>query len=170
MEHKKQSRKRFHEPCIPEPDVLRAALYQNLLTHSRALKSLQKYYKDMQEREKTLADILSTLKGGYNPNYQDMAVLEAVRGWDAYNGDDKPEGAETSEEAAKEEQVAAEDTSEIGEWTEDQIEHQLDALITRDYESLLIEHDEHMALMQDADGSVCTSSPRCARKRRPGID
>ncbi|EJD53947.1 endoplasmic reticulum protein [Auricularia subglabra TFB-10046 SS5] len=129
MEHKKQS-----------------PLYQSLLTHSRALKSLNKYYKEQQEREKTLADILAALKTGYNPNYQDMAVLEAVRGWDAYNGEDEQPGAETTESAAG---AQEEEHLEEGEWSEDQIEHQLEGLINRDYESLLIEHDEHMARLEE---------------------
>ncbi|KZW03841.1 hypothetical protein EXIGLDRAFT_599996 [Exidia glandulosa HHB12029] len=135
MEHKKQS-----------------PLYQSLITHSRALKSLQQYYKDLQEREKTLADILSALKGGYNPNYQDMAVLEAVRGWDAYNGADDQKDSEVVVPVV--EGAVEDEEPEPGMWSEDQIEHQLDGLINRDYESLLIEHDEHMALMDSEDGSV----------------
>jgi len=56
------------------------ALYTSLVTHHNALKSLQREHKKRLEREKQLSDILDTLRHGYNPNYQDMAVLEAVRG------------------------------------------------------------------------------------------
>ncbi|CAG8691223.1 10007_t:CDS:10, partial [Acaulospora colombiana] len=79
LNHKKQSRKRLHLPStlsgIPLNPVL--ALFQSLEKHSNALKSLQTQYKSLQEREKQLSDVLRNLKEGYNPNYQDMAVLEA---------------------------------------------------------------------------------------------
>ena len=47
---------------------------------------MKREYDKLKEDEKTLADILSQLRAGYNPNYQDMAVLEAVRGWEFYAG------------------------------------------------------------------------------------
>ncbi|KAH7100583.1 endoplasmic reticulum protein [Auriculariales sp. MPI-PUGE-AT-0066] len=129
MEHKRQS-----------------PLYQELLVHSRALKSLQTYYRDLQEREKTLADILSTLKGGYNPNYQDMAVLEAVRGWDAYSGGDSTSDdivpVTTSEEGSTPEALE-------GDWLEDEIDNKVDNLLGHDYENLLIQHDEHVSQGND---------------------
>ena len=88
-----------------------------------------------------------------------MAVLEAVRGWDAYNGEEESGDAAEGEAAAAPE----EEQLEEGEWSEDQIEHQLDSLVNRDYESLLIEHDEHMArLDEDAEeASVCESAFFC---------
>ena len=65
------------------------------------------------EREKALGDILDSLRTGYNPNYQDMAVLEAVRGWEHFAGltdindvkkdEEASEGEESSEETAEEE-------------------------------------------------------------------
>jgi len=44
--------------------------------------SLLHQNKALQEREKALSDVLRNLKEGYNPNYQDMAILEAVCGWE----------------------------------------------------------------------------------------
>jgi protein kinase C substrate 80K-H len=54
-----------------------------LLAH---LKSLQKEHKKHPEREKALGDILNSLRAGYSPNYQDMTVLEAIRGWETLAG------------------------------------------------------------------------------------
>jgi protein kinase C substrate 80K-H len=73
-------------------DKRNLALYQSLLKHSEALKSLQGQYKQLLDREKALSEVLKNLKQGYNPNYQDMAVLEAVRGWDGLNPEKTEEG------------------------------------------------------------------------------
>jgi protein kinase C substrate 80K-H len=62
------------------------ALMQSLDTHRKALKSLKREHDKHHEREKALGQILDTLRTGYNPNYQDMAVLEAVRGWEELAG------------------------------------------------------------------------------------
>ena len=51
-----------------------------------ALRALKRSYEELLEKEKTLSDILSALRAGYNPNYQDMAVLNAVRGWEYHAG------------------------------------------------------------------------------------
>jgi len=120
-------------------------LYTTLQTHSKALKSVHQYYLQYQERAAALGEILSNLKEGYNPNYQDMAVLEAVRGWDALNA---PEEEETEEEKKE---VKVEDKL----WTEDQIKYQLDGLLNKDYPGLLIEHDTHLAKAEeDAQSSL----------------
>jgi len=116
LEHKKQS-----------------PLFQSLLTHKTALKSLQKAYQKHTEREKQLGDILEALKGGYNPNYQDMAVLEAVKGWEALN-----------EEKTEEVTVTSDPSLEDREWTEEQLRYQLDPLLNGDYVALLLSHDDHL--------------------------
>lgn len=157
LEHRKSSRKfaAFHLFCMTSA----SALYQSLLTHSRALKALQKYHNELQEKERTLADILTSLKNGYNPNYQDMAVLEAVRGWESYSSPtDEPVIAEVG--AIDEDEKEDKGTEDEGEWTEDQIKHQLDGLLSQNYESLLIEHDDHIARQDEESGSVCAST-RC---------
>ncbi|KAI0773737.1 endoplasmic reticulum protein [Fomes fomentarius] len=132
----------------------KSPLYQSLMTHVTALKSLQLEHKLHLEREKALGDILDSLRTGYNPNYQDMAVLEAVRGWEQIAGlphindvgkDDQEE--EKSEEEASTEDVEAEDSEEgegDGLWTAMQLEHQLDDLLKTDYDALLLEHDKHL--------------------------
>ncbi len=124
------------------------------MTHVTALKSLQLEHKLHLEREKALGDILDSLRTGYNPNYQDMAVLEAVRGWEQIAGlphindvgkDDQEE--EKSEEEASTEDVEAEDSEEgegDGLWTAMQLEHQLDDLLKTDYDALLLEHDNYL--------------------------
>lgn len=115
-----------------------SALYQSLLTHRNALKSLRKVHKNHLDREKQLGDILEALKGGYNPNYQDMAVLEAVRGWEALSGEKQEEPADSADSADLPE-------LEEGEWTEEQLEHQLDEVIlNQDYVALLVAHESHL--------------------------
>ena len=125
------------------------ALYTSLITHHNALKSLQREHKKHLEREKQLSDILDTLRHGYNPNYQDMAVLEAVRGWKYLaglphiteagreEGSDEEDGATSQVDDAKEE-------LEEGEWSAQQLEQQLDELLNVDHTSLLIEHDSYV--------------------------
>jgi protein kinase C substrate 80K-H len=121
-------------------------LYQSLLVHHTALNSLQKEHKKHLEREKALGDILTSLRTGYNPNYQDMAVLEAVRGWEALaglphindvrKGDDG--GADTTAETSKTE----DDIEDEGLWNAEKIEKELDQLLRTDHVTLLLEHDQ----------------------------
>lgn len=107
------------------------ALYQSFLIHKTALKSLKRIHEAHLEREKQLGDILDALKKGYNPNYQDMAVLEAVRGWEATSEQPVVEVSEPPEDQPFEER----------EWTEEQIKYQLDGLLNQDHMSLLLQHD-----------------------------
>lgn len=118
------------------------------MTHYWALKSLQRVHEEHLRREKALGDILDTLRSGYNPNYQDMAVLEAVRGWEHFAGlphinDVKKDEDETQEEAESLEETS-EEPLEKGIWTETQLEHQLNGLLDTDYDSLLLEHEKHI--------------------------
>ncbi|KAM5532645.1 hypothetical protein V8D89_013689 [Ganoderma adspersum] len=127
-------------------------LYQSLKTHYTALKSLQREHKKQLEREKALGDILDQLRTGYNPNYQDMAVLEAVRGWEQLAGlphiNDVGKEDENADELGSDdvEDAAADEEEELeeGMWTAMQLEHQLDDLLRTDYDGLLIEHDKHV--------------------------
>lgn len=125
------------------------ALYASLLTHHNALKSLQREHKKHLERERQLSDILDTLRHGYNPNYQDMAVLEAVRGWEFLAG--LPHiGEAEREEGSDEEDEATANTDEVkeeledGEWSTEQLEQELDELLHVDHVSLLMEHDSYV--------------------------
>ncbi|TFK28627.1 endoplasmic reticulum protein [Coprinopsis marcescibilis] len=126
-------------------------LYKQMLTHNIALKSLQREYKKHVAREQSLGNILDALRTGYNPNYQDMAVLEAVRGWeelaglphinDVKKGDsDDVDDDSSSDVPDKEEPEPVDD----GLWTADQVEHQIDNVINTDYTALLLEHEEHI--------------------------
>ncbi|KAF8164847.1 glucosidase II beta subunit-like-domain-containing protein [Crassisporium funariophilum] len=125
----------------------KSPLYQSLLTHNTALKSLQREHNKHLEREKALGQILDTLRTGYNPNYQDMAVLEAVRGWEELAGlphvNDVGKDDETKEES-KEEESKTDEELEPGMWSATQLEHQMDGLLGTDYVSLLLEHEEHI--------------------------
>ncbi|KAF8171838.1 glucosidase II beta subunit-like-domain-containing protein [Pholiota molesta] len=121
-------------------------LYESFLTHNNALKSLQREYERHLEREKALGDILDALRTGYNPNYQDMAVLEAVRGWEELAGlphiNDVGKESESTESTQEEAVIAEEEALEEGEWTEDDIKLKLSGLLNTDYVSLLLEHEE----------------------------
>lgn len=150
LAHKQESRKYTHN-CYPTRHSIflkTLALYKTLITHSNALKSLQREHKKHLEREKALGDILDSLRSGYNPNYQDMAVLEAVRGWEFLAGlphinqvdKEDSESHEDTETEAKDAGVLLEE----GEWTAEQLENELDSLAETDYVSLLLEHEEHI--------------------------
>lgn len=136
-------------PCtLNTPHWLFLALFQSLLTHHRALKSLQRVHQEHLQREKNLGDILDNLRSGYNPNYQDMAVLEAVRGWEHFAGlphinDIKKDDDESDDESPSEDEETTEEPLEEGAWTETQLEHQLDDLLGTDHDTLLLEHERH---------------------------
>lgn len=125
------------------------ALYTSLITHHNALKSLQRELKKHLEREKQLSDILDTLRHGYNPNYQDMAVLEAVRGWEYLAGiphttdADREEGSDEEDEVISQVDGAKVELEE-GEWSTQELEQGLDELLSVDHMSLLIEHDSYV--------------------------
>jgi protein kinase C substrate 80K-H len=144
------------------------ALYRSLLDHSNALKSLQREHKRHLEREKALGEILNTLRSGYNPNYQDMAVLEAVRGWEELAGlphinDVRKDGdsAESKEDVQKSES----ETDGGGEgdgkeqddnmWSAEKLEKELDGLVGTDYVSLLLEYEEHIHSPHHDETSIC---------------
>ncbi|KAH9978251.1 glucosidase II beta subunit-like-domain-containing protein [Lactifluus volemus] len=123
-------------------------LYTSLITHHSALKSLQREHKKHVEREKQLSDILDTLRRGYNPNYQDMAVLEAVRGWEYLAGlphigeAEREEGVDEEEETTQTDK--ADEELEEGEWSALQLEQELDGLLNVDHISLLMEHEAYV--------------------------
>ena len=105
------------------------------------------------EREKQLGDILDGLRRGYNPNYQDMAVLEAVRGWEQLANlrplgeAELEEGSDGDEDGYEEIPIHIEENEEElkeGEWTSVQLENELDGLLGVDHISLLMEHDAHV--------------------------
>jgi protein kinase C substrate 80K-H len=132
-----------------------SALYQSLITHHNALKSLQREHKKHLEREKALGNILDALRTGYNPNYQDMAVLEAVRGWEELAGLSHIGATEEVKEGEIEEKVEAVEATEDlepGTWTAEQLNDELDALLEADHVSLLLEHEEH--IQSPAEGSI----------------
>jgi protein kinase C substrate 80K-H len=72
-----------------------------------------------------------------------MAVLEAVRGWEAIEG--LPHiGSSEAEQAKEEPAQEPEEPLEEGAWTEAQLEHQLDGLIEQDYLSLILSHESYL--------------------------
>lgn len=124
------------------------ALYQALVKQHNALKSLKQEYEKHLERERILGDILNNLRSNYNPNYQDMAVLEAVRGWEYQANlphiNDVNKDDQNVEEDPAELGVDEPEEIEEGIWTAEELERDLPVLLHTDYESLLIEHDKHV--------------------------
>lgn len=125
------------------------ALYLSLVEHNKALRALKREHDKHVEREAALGQILDSLRTGYNPNYQDMAVLEAVRGWEELAGlphinDVGKENTETPAEATTEESTDNEDEDDYESWTKAQIDTQLDSILYTDYVSLMLEHEEHI--------------------------
>ncbi|KAG6897675.1 hypothetical protein C0992_012424 [Termitomyces sp. T32_za158] len=131
-------------------------LYQSLLDHAEALSALQREHKKHLEREKALGDILHSLRSNYNPNYQDMAVLEAVRGWEELAGlphIGEVEGGEAGDNVPAKEEPTTPDGDE-NPWTQERLDNELDTLLKADYVSLLLEHDEHIRAPHEV--SLCT--------------
>ena len=124
---------------------------QSLDTHRKALKSLKREHDKHLEREKALGEILGALRTGYNPNYQDMAVLEAVRGWEELAGlphiNDVGKD-ETAKTEVKSEENSPEESVESGMWSTSQLESGLNELLESDHISLLLEHEEHIQAPQ----------------------
>ena len=116
------------------------------MAHAVALKSLRREYKKHSEREQLLGSILETLSSGYNPNYQDMAVLEAVRGWQQLSGTGKSGNEEENTADGGESTTPKEEDVEVGLWSADEIQRDLDGLLETDYISLLLAHEEHIRL------------------------
>ena len=125
---------------------------QSLDAHRKALKSLKREHDKHHDRELALGQILDILRTGYNPNYQDMAVLEAVRGWEELAGlphindvgrDDEAKDQVRSKESSPEEEV------ESDMWSPSQLESGLDDLVNSDHVSLLFEHEEHIQELQE---------------------
>lgn len=143
--------------CLHQSLTSSPALYQSIIKHHAALKSLQREHKKHLEREQTLSEILDTLRTSYNPNYQDMAVLDAVRGWEYLAGlphiNDVGKDASDDKEAEGGEEVSSEEEAiPEGEWTVAELEKDLPKLLKTDYVSLLVEHDEHVRA--PAEGSL----------------
>ncbi|KAG1845657.1 hypothetical protein F4604DRAFT_1688642 [Suillus subluteus] len=150
------------------------ALHQSLLVHHTALKSLQKEHKKHLEREKALGDILTSLRVGYNPNYQDMAVLEAVRGWEALVGlphiNDVRKGDDGEADTTAEKPKTDDDVEDEGLWNAAKIEKELDQLLKTDHVTLLLEHDQLVGPASAQSLFSATSSSRLSRFSGSGAE
>ncbi|KAF9506592.1 hypothetical protein BS47DRAFT_1425958 [Hydnum rufescens UP504] len=103
----------------------------------------------LNERITALEAILETLSSGYNPNYQDMAVLEAVRGWAALKGSEEPKETEsTAQEDTDTAQSQPPDEEELI-WTDERIVELKDT----DALSALLEHERHIGSLSTEDFS-----------------
>lgn len=128
------------------------------MEHTKALKSLQREYKKRLAREKALGDILDALRRGYNPNYQDMAVLEAVRGWEALARLPHINDVAKDDGEGEQQVITGDEEYEEEEWTAEELEKELDSLLNSDYEALLLEHEKHIGAPTPS-SSLCKSNP-----------
>jgi protein kinase C substrate 80K-H len=124
------------------------------------LHSLNELYAASVERERALGDILEALRTGYNPNYQDMAVLDAVRGWDALrpHEEKKEEGEGTEgevevEQRQKQEKEGTEDDDEV--LSASEVQERVQTLLNMNHELLLLEPEKP----SNQEESVCMYSP-----------
>ena len=82
-----------------------SAVYLRLVDHQVAIKSLRQQRSNLESHLEELMAILTDLKGSYNPNYQDMAVKGAVKGFEEWQ---KTNGYVSDTDSASEEDQAAE--------------------------------------------------------------
>ena len=128
-------------------------MFKSLESHSELLESLLVLHKSQSQRLNALEDILSGLRTGYNPNYQDMAVLEAVRGWEQIAGlphinDVKKDGGGGGEEP-----LPLSDQSEV---STEETESKVESILKTNRVSLLMEHDKYVDQAQMS--SICKLS------------
>lgn len=116
-------------------------MFKSLESHSELLESLLALHKNQRERLNALEDILSSLRTGYNPNYQDMAVLEAVRGWEQIAGLPHINDVKKNEDEGGEEPLPFDDKSEV---FDEETEGKVESILKTNHVSLLMEHDQYM--------------------------
>jgi protein kinase C substrate 80K-H len=126
-----------------DPAKHATALYKSLEQHKKALEAYKRLHEKAKKREETLKTILSTLREGYNPNYQDMAVLEAVRGWEAFDGL-HPKGSDADLAGERVEKTEEPENLNEGDWTDSELEDGLSDLIDTDHMSLLLAHEGYI--------------------------
>jgi hypothetical protein len=125
-------------------------LFKSLESHSELLESLLVLHKNQRQRLDALEDILSTLRTGYNPNYQDMAVLEAVRGWEQVAGLPHINDVKKGEDGGGGNTPPSDDQSEV---SDEETERKVDSILKTNRVSLLMEHDKYVD--QAPASSIC---------------
>ncbi|MBW0472288.1 hypothetical protein O181_012003 [Austropuccinia psidii MF-1] len=78
--------------------VKKTNLYRRITGFQSAITSLRKKNEKLQKDLDQLSNILTDLKAGYNPNYQDMVVKGAVKGFEEWeSSEDSTEATETAD-------------------------------------------------------------------------
>jgi len=116
-------------------------LFKSLESHSELLEALLALHKNQRQRLNALEDILSGLRTGYNPNYQDMAVLEAVRGWEQIAGLPHINDVKKDEDEGGEELLPIDGQPEI---SDEETERSVESILKTNRVSLLMEHDKYV--------------------------
>ena len=131
---------------------MQSALFKSLESHSELLRTLLVLHKDQGKRLNVLEDILSSLRSGYNPNYQDMAVLEAVRGWEQVAGLSHINDVRKDEVGEETQPFDIQDgvSGEV-------IDQQIEDILKTNYISLLMEHDQFLEISQMPSSSALLS-------------
>jgi protein kinase C substrate 80K-H len=139
---------------------LSSAFFKSLESHSELLGDLLVLYKEQRERLGVLEDILLSLRTGYNPNYQDMAVLEAVRGWEQIAGLLHINDVRKEQDEGGEESLPLDVQQEI---SDEETERQVESILKTNYVSLLMEHDQYVDQSQTSSISEPLPSLRFIR-------
>lgn len=116
-------------------------MYLLIKDHVDLLNHLTAEEATLRERIDALEGVLINLKAGYNPNYQDMAVLEAVRGWDGLNPAEEPSSGSTPDVSQSTEIENPTAAAEEVFWTKDRISE----LKATNPLSVLLEHEQHIS-------------------------
>jgi len=127
---------------------LKSPLYAALQSHSSAVKALTGKVAKLERQIMTLKSILANLEQGHNPNYQDMAVRGAIKGYQDFLESEHPTEAVTDEHNM--EDLTQED---VQKWTEEELKR----LGQTDLTGLLLEHEQHLAGFGKAADSILFS-------------
>lgn len=123
------------DPRLPIRPRFPPALYESLLTHRRSLAALQTRTNRVSSELEQLKGIMEDLVRSYNPNYQDMAVRAAAKGYmELFHGGQTPpaEGTGSGDPAEGEEE------EEEKVWEGEISDMELSALDEVDLEGLLV--------------------------------
>ncbi|KZO92144.1 hypothetical protein CALVIDRAFT_313397 [Calocera viscosa TUFC12733] len=130
---------------------LQSPLYASLKSHSAAVKALTTKVANMEGKIATLKSILAELETSHNPNYQDMAVRGAIKGYQDFLESEKIPTDDVSEEDLEDLFKAAE--NDVESWTTEELKR----LGQADLTGLLLEHEHHLAGFGKTEDSILFS-------------
>ncbi|KZT51372.1 hypothetical protein CALCODRAFT_137503 [Calocera cornea HHB12733] len=130
---------------------LKSPLYASLKSHSAAVQALTKKVSNLEGKITTLTTILAELEKGHNPNYQDMAVRGAIKGYQDFLDSEKGAAPEVTEAGVEE--MLKQDEDDVEVWTAEELKR----LGQADLTGLLLEHEQHLAGFGKSEDSILFS-------------